>query len=259
MALIDKLTAIADAIRGKTGKTEEMTLDQMVTEIAAIETGGGGDESVLTSFLDNSIVTLNYDGTRMVEYGVYKRTNLETANLPNCTFLEASAFHGCSSLKNINAPQLVDFRISAFRLCTSLETIYLPSATSCKQAAYAFLGCTSLKNVDIPNLTSVQSGMFEGCTSLELFDASSLCFEVVSGAFKGCTALKTLILRQNTKAVNLLNINAFTSTPFESGGTGGTVYCPQALIESYQTATNWSTLYAAGTCNFVAIEGSEYE
>ena len=42
MALTDKLSAIADAIRGKTGKTEEMTLDQMATEIAGI-TGGGGD------------------------------------------------------------------------------------------------------------------------------------------------------------------------------------------------------------------------
>lgn len=42
MALIDKLTAIADAIRGKTGKTDEMTLDQMATEIAGITGGGGG-------------------------------------------------------------------------------------------------------------------------------------------------------------------------------------------------------------------------
>lgn len=41
MALIDKLTAIADAIRGKTGKTEEMTLDQMPLEIASIVSGGG--------------------------------------------------------------------------------------------------------------------------------------------------------------------------------------------------------------------------
>lgn len=38
MALIDKLTAIADAIRGKTGKEENLTLDQMVTEIGAIDT-----------------------------------------------------------------------------------------------------------------------------------------------------------------------------------------------------------------------------
>lgn len=41
MALTDKLKAIADAIRGKTGKTDGMTLDQMPEEIAGIETGGG--------------------------------------------------------------------------------------------------------------------------------------------------------------------------------------------------------------------------
>ena len=38
MALIDKLLAIGDAIRGKTGKEESLTLDQMVAEIGAIDT-----------------------------------------------------------------------------------------------------------------------------------------------------------------------------------------------------------------------------
>ena len=41
MALTDKLTALGDAIRSKTGKTEKLTLDQMATEIADIQTGGG--------------------------------------------------------------------------------------------------------------------------------------------------------------------------------------------------------------------------
>ena len=41
MALTDKLTAVADAIRNKTGKTEVMTLDQMPVEIDGINTGGG--------------------------------------------------------------------------------------------------------------------------------------------------------------------------------------------------------------------------
>lgn len=41
MALIEKLNAIGDAIRAKTGGTEKLTLDAMPTEIAAIETGGG--------------------------------------------------------------------------------------------------------------------------------------------------------------------------------------------------------------------------
>ena len=42
MALTEKLGNIADAIRGKTGKTDAMTLDQMVTEIEGISSGGGG-------------------------------------------------------------------------------------------------------------------------------------------------------------------------------------------------------------------------
>lgn len=47
MALTDKLTAIADAIRGKTGKADALTLEQMVTEIAGIEVGGGSGGAVV--------------------------------------------------------------------------------------------------------------------------------------------------------------------------------------------------------------------
>ena len=39
MALTNKLTAIANAIRAKTGKTGALSLDQMVTEIGSITTG----------------------------------------------------------------------------------------------------------------------------------------------------------------------------------------------------------------------------
>lgn len=43
MALTDKLKAIADAIRAKTGNTAPLTLDQMPAEIDGIQTGGGDD------------------------------------------------------------------------------------------------------------------------------------------------------------------------------------------------------------------------
>lgn len=42
MALTDKLTAIADAIRAKGGTTDQLTLTGMVDAINAIQTGGGG-------------------------------------------------------------------------------------------------------------------------------------------------------------------------------------------------------------------------
>ena len=43
MALTDKLTAIADAIRSKGGTTEQLTLAGMVDAINAIQTGDGGE------------------------------------------------------------------------------------------------------------------------------------------------------------------------------------------------------------------------
>ena len=46
MALTDKLTAIADAIRAKTGDAAGMTLDGMVEAIASIEAGGGLPENM---------------------------------------------------------------------------------------------------------------------------------------------------------------------------------------------------------------------
>ena len=46
MALTDKLTAIANAIRAKTGSTEPMTLDEMVTAIANITTGSVPSDTI---------------------------------------------------------------------------------------------------------------------------------------------------------------------------------------------------------------------
>ena len=49
MALIDKLRAIADAIRSKTGTTEPMTLDEMATAILNITTGSVTSDTITLS------------------------------------------------------------------------------------------------------------------------------------------------------------------------------------------------------------------
>lgn len=62
MALTDKLTAIGDAIRGKTGGTEPLTLDQMATEIANISSGGGGGSIDFANLKSMSYTaSANYD------------------------------------------------------------------------------------------------------------------------------------------------------------------------------------------------------
>ena len=49
MGLISKLTAIADAIREKSGGTESMTLDEMVTAIQNITTGSVPSDTITLS------------------------------------------------------------------------------------------------------------------------------------------------------------------------------------------------------------------
>ena len=49
MALTNKLTAIADAIRSKTGSTNTMTLDEMATAIANITTGSVPSDTITLS------------------------------------------------------------------------------------------------------------------------------------------------------------------------------------------------------------------
>lgn len=67
MALIDKLNAIGDAIREKTGKTNKFTLDEMPNEIASIETGGGGTTPA-NPIIEPLEVTVN--GTYIAPNGV---------------------------------------------------------------------------------------------------------------------------------------------------------------------------------------------
>ena len=58
-------TGIADAIRGKTGKTDPIVADDFPTEIEGIETGGGSGASV-----DKDVKFYDYDGTLLYSYTV---------------------------------------------------------------------------------------------------------------------------------------------------------------------------------------------
>lgn len=55
MALTDKLTSIANAIREKTGNSDLLTLDEMASAISNIETGGSGGSA--SSIRTGSFIT----------------------------------------------------------------------------------------------------------------------------------------------------------------------------------------------------------
>ena len=200
--------------------------------------GGGGEVDrtmedglvarTLTEYINNTV-------TQIGNYAFGNFTSLEYVSLPNVTTLVGgNHFASCTNLKAVNIPNL---------------------QTSINSSGNNFRGCTSLPELRFPQYNGVVS--VSGCTALKVYECATP-YNIATSAFANLPSFDTLVLHC-TKVVSLSNVNAFTGTPFASGGSGGKVYVPQRFIEGFKTATNWSVLYEAGTCEFVAIEGSEYE
>ena len=206
------LTAIADAIRAKTGKEDALTLDGMAAAVAGLNVAGKNVEFI--GLIDRTITeAVSEDVTEVGAYAFYNCAQLENASFPNATGLEASAFNLCQSLESVNFPNATDIGNNAFSGCSALESVNFPSATT--MGASAFNTCKNLVRADFGAITTIQANAFNRCSNLEI-----------------------LIIRSNVEC-SLSNITAFMYTPMKSGT--GYIYVPAALVDSYKAATNWST------------------
>ena len=155
MALTDKLIAIADAIRAKTGKTNLITLDQMPTEIVNMEIGGGNcTEPYIeeTYNANGSLISVNMFGyTNIRSYAFYNCSNLALKSLPDgLTSIGDYAFQGCSNLALTSLPAgLTSIGGSAFYGCSSLKTITFKSKPNAISKT-AFSSCSKLTTINVP-------------------------------------------------------------------------------------------------------------
>lgn len=118
----------------------------------------------------------------------------------------------------------------------SITEINLNTVT--KIGMYGFAYCQQLESAQLQSVTILDSGAFTYCSKLKTVELSSTSVSRVgASAFNKCTELITLIIR--SERVPTLTTTTFTDTPIASGT--GYVYVPSTLVESYKTATNWST------------------
>lgn len=95
MALTEKLSAIGDAIREKTGKEELLTLEQMSLEIASIVSGGGssGDfeltEGTITPTSETQELRLPWEKDSLPLFWVCVRQDFDTYVTPDNPATEA--------------------------------------------------------------------------------------------------------------------------------------------------------------------------
>lgn len=291
----DKLVAVAEAIREKSGTTNGLTLDEMPEVVSAIEATGEGFtfDQIATRDISGNV---NLSVSSVSAYAFYGCTGVTSFAAPNATTIGGYTCYTASGLKgSLNFPVCTNIGTYAFYQCTGITELNAPNVTTLGD--YAFARCTNIKTLSFPELTAIPVGAFGGsstykmlATSIELpkcetignssmtyFDkitrlvlpectsiGNSSCTNWATLAFVDlgkCTSIANYGLRNNGKLATLiirsetmctLNNYALNSTAIWNGN--GYVYVPGALIESYQVATNWKTIYSKNANVFRAIE-----
>ena len=169
MALTDKLTAIANAIRAKDGTSGKMTLAEMPSKIAAIQAGGATEPYVEETYSDGVLISATLHGhTAVRDYAFQNCNNLRSVSLPSSiTKIGMDAFSGCTVLTLTSLPSSVEGISSrAFSGCYSLALTSIPS--SVKRIDYnAFGQCEELTSITFEGTPiSIHGGAFNGCTNL---------------------------------------------------------------------------------------------
>lgn len=212
-------------------------------------TGGSGGadewEEIFANLIDNSkgknVTKLPSGIQRIRNYAFYRNPSLSLTELPeSVTDIGMQAFYNCSYLALTKLPDnLKTIGASTFFGCPRLALTKLPEGIT-QIPEYGFYGCSELALTELPsNLTSIEIQGFYRCTSLTEITCKGDLKSIAANAFYGCSNLTKLVLENVTGTPNLLNTNAFNSSPIASGT--GYIYIPDDLIDSFKTATNWST------------------
>lgn len=221
--------------------------------------GGGGDKSaeLLNQVVNKTVVNLTSDAITGVAASMFNTTpSLVTVNLKNALTIGNSSFSSCVNLTSVSLPNAETLGSYVFNGSHALTNLTMPNVTGAGQ------GCCQnmrgLTSVNFPKLEIVPTNFCQDNPNITLADFGAAT-QLRQQAFWACTNFRTLIIRTN-QVCTLEHVYALNYyTPWASGKSGGTLYVPQNLISSYQSATNWADILAVSTNQILPIEGSEYE
>ena len=203
MTLIQLFTAIANAIRAKTGSSETIKAEDFPTEIADITTGNLSDEEYaeanndLDDILENTEVP---SGTiNITENGEYDVTNYTKADVNI-----VSEYNAKILTTGVN-------KQSAYRLITELPIIDTSNMTIFTNFFAYFYNLKEIPLVDTSKATSLQ-GFCQSCQSIKSIPQfNTINAYGLNNSFNGCTNLENVPIL-NTNKVNNFS-NAFYNCP----------------------------------------------
>ena len=150
------------------------------------------------------------------------------------TSIGTRAFNDCGGLTSIEIPNSVtSIGAAAFYGCSGLASVIIPnSVKSIEGSAFAY--CSGLTSVTIPNsVISIGNRTFEGCRGLSSMTIPNSVTSIGNYAFMGCRGLSSVTIEADTPPT-LLGSSVFYNTNCP-------IYVPAESVESYKTASGWSS------------------
>lgn len=261
-----------------------------------IGTGTGGGVDTLVEALHNRVTSVSDDTlTAMPNYGLAGKSNITSVSFPNLETIGDYGFYSLTKLQmnGWQFPKVKTIGGYAFRYCYALTGDVILPTTVTSIGVYAFGHCKTMTTFRAEgNITTLGTATFNGatnhlmqlrechmpnlgtgvalntnwgsstvanaCQNLEICDIGK-AKSIAQNTFRNCRKLQTLIMRRTT-VTTVANVNAFQDTPIRGyNSLTAKIYVPEALIDSYKSATNWTTINGYGFVEWLPIEGSEYE
>ena len=169
---------------------------------------------------------------------------LHLSKLPkNLTKINNSTFSTCTELALKSLPDgITSIGTYSFYNCPNLALESLPDGIT-NIGDHAFYNCKKMTIKSIPsNVTIIDEYVFQKCVSITEMTCLGNITTIKGNAFNGCSTLLKFILPNITNIPTLAHTNVFSGTPIATGT--GYIYVPDALIDSFKSASNWS-VYAA--------------
>lgn len=247
MSVNEKMTAIANAIRAKTGGTAPLSLDQMALEIAAIPTGGGGDNASEDAFISRT--STSYTNTRVTTVGAYCAYNysaLASVYLPAATSIGSYAFSGCTGLTGtVNFSAATSIGQYAFSGCSKIECVDLSANAKPTISAYAFQNCSKL------NALIIRSDAVASLSNTNAF-TGTLIMQGLGGIYVPDDLVDAYKASTNwaTYASNICPISAYPVTDFS------TISDSWDEILASINDGSYVTKYSVGDTKMMSINGN---
>lgn len=226
------------------------------------------DSDTFTDCKNLKIVYLNNNLTTIGNSMFYGCVNLNTLVIGrNVSAIQGIAFAMCGNLKNIiidennvnftvengaifntdksilvrypsaisyNIPETVsEISSNCFQYSRVLTNIVIPNTVTIIGMS-AFSNCNNLKTITMSeNITTIAQNTFYDCSSLTSIEIPSKVTSIGSNAFYSCSSLTTMAILATTPPT--IQTNTFQNVPDTA-----IYYVPDASVDTYKSATNWS-------------------